>query len=164
MILLLLYTALLYSLCFRVYFVWYDYCDPHFLLFSVCKKYVFLSLHFQSMCVLCPEWGLLWVAYCSACFFIQSVSLYFLTGAFSPLTFELIDMYLLPFKSCFPVDFIFLVYPFVCLFFLLWVVDFLLYYTYVLFLLVFVSLLHVFYLWLPFSYINSILCLLALDC
>ena len=61
-------------------------------------------------------------------------------------------MYLLLFKSCFPVYFIFLVYPFVCLFFLLWIVDFLLYYTHVLFVLIFVNLLHVFDSWLPFFF------------
>ena len=45
----------LHSLCFKVCFIWYEYCYPHFLIISVCKKYLFPSTHFKSMCVLCPK-------------------------------------------------------------------------------------------------------------
>ena len=48
--LLSLYSVLLYLslwLCFKVYFVWYKYCDPHFLVISICMKYLFHSLTFN---------------------------------------------------------------------------------------------------------------------
>ena len=39
------------SLYFKVYFVWYKYCYPHFLLISICMEYLFPSPHFQCVCV-----------------------------------------------------------------------------------------------------------------
>ena len=36
----------LYNLCFKVYFVWYEYCNSCFLVISVCMKYLLPSPHF----------------------------------------------------------------------------------------------------------------------
>ena len=33
-----------YSLCFKIYFVWYKYCYSSFLLVSICMKYLFHPL------------------------------------------------------------------------------------------------------------------------
>ena len=82
----------LYSLCFKIYFVSYDYCYPQFLAIFICLKYLFPSAHFQSMCVLCPKVGLLYAG--SFFFFIQPAILCLLLGAFSSLTFKvIIDRY-----------------------------------------------------------------------
>ena len=40
-----------YRLYFKVYFVWYRYCYPSFLLVPICLKYCFPSLHIQSVCL-----------------------------------------------------------------------------------------------------------------
>ena len=48
-----------HSLCFKVYFIGYEYCYPCFLLVSICMEYLFSALHFQSVCVRCFEVGLL---------------------------------------------------------------------------------------------------------
>ena len=58
----------LYGLCFKVYFVWYEFCNSCFLIISICMKYLFLSPHFQSVCLL-PYGGSLQVAYCQLFFF-----------------------------------------------------------------------------------------------
>ena len=39
------------SLYFKVYFVSCEYCYSSFLLISICKQYLFLSLQFRSICV-----------------------------------------------------------------------------------------------------------------
>ena len=49
----------LYNLCFKVYFVWYEYCNSCFLVISVCMKYLLPSPLFQSMCILSPKVSLL---------------------------------------------------------------------------------------------------------
>ena len=46
-------------LCFKEYFVWYDYHYFHFSLLSICMLYILPSPHFQSVCVLRSEVGLL---------------------------------------------------------------------------------------------------------
>ena len=40
-----------YGLCFKVYFVWNEYCSGCFLVISICMKYLFPSSYFQSMYV-----------------------------------------------------------------------------------------------------------------
>ena len=40
-----------YSFCFKVYFVFSDYCNFHFFVIAVCMKYLFSSSHVQSICV-----------------------------------------------------------------------------------------------------------------
>ena len=35
-----------YNISFKVHFACYEYCNPHFLVISICRKYIFLSLHF----------------------------------------------------------------------------------------------------------------------
>ena len=99
----------LYGLCFKVYFVWYEYCAPSFLFISIRMKYLFLSSHFQSMSVLCPRVGLLQAQYCRL--FFKKSNLCLLIGAFSPLKFEVI----IDCHFCFPIDFTFLLclFPFV---------------------------------------------------
>ena len=47
------------SLHFKIYFVWYKYCYPSFLLISICMEYLFPSPRFQSVCVPRSEVGLL---------------------------------------------------------------------------------------------------------
>ena len=47
------------SLYFKVYFVSCEYCYSSFLLISICKQYLFLSLQFQSICVPRSKVGLL---------------------------------------------------------------------------------------------------------
>ena len=48
-----------HSLCFKVYFIGYEYCYSCFLLVSICMEYLFPALHFQSVCIPCFEMGLL---------------------------------------------------------------------------------------------------------
>ena len=49
----------LYGLCFKVYFVWYEYCYPCFPVISICLKYFFSILsHSIYMCPL-PTLGML---------------------------------------------------------------------------------------------------------
>ena len=117
----------LYGVCFEVYFVWYEYCDPSFPVICVCLKYLFLSL--QSVGVLCPKASLLQAAYCWLLFFlIQPVILCVLIGAFSPLTFMVTtDRYVF-------ITILNLVFPFILYFlsfflFFLWFDDFLFYYV-----------------------------------
>ena len=40
-----------YSFYFKVYFVFSDYCNFHFLVISICIKYLFSSSRIQSICV-----------------------------------------------------------------------------------------------------------------
>ena len=49
----------LYSLCFKVFFVWYEYFCSCFLIVSICMRCLFPSPHFQSVQVFCPDVGLL---------------------------------------------------------------------------------------------------------
>ena len=46
-------------LYFKVYFVWYQDCYSSFLLLPFCMEYIFLSSHFQSICVLRSQVGFL---------------------------------------------------------------------------------------------------------
>ena len=82
-----------YCFCFLFFFLffWYKYCSSCFLVISIFIKYIFLSPHFQFICVLCPKVGLLWTVYCRLFFFFwSSLPLHLLLGAFSPLTFKVI--------------------------------------------------------------------------
>ena len=78
-------------LCFKVYFVWYEYCDPplscnlreisfYISSLSIC---VFFSVKWVS----CRRHIFLAVGFCFI-FSIQSDTLYLLFGAFSPLIFK----------------------------------------------------------------------------
>ena len=115
----------LYGLCFKVYFVWYEYCDPRFLVISVCMKYLFSSPHIQSLCVLCPKVGLLYAAYCRRLlFYLVCHSRSF---DWSTLTFKLIiDRYV--FIAILNLVFHLILYFFFVyfsfLYFLLWCDDF----------------------------------------
>ena len=42
-----------HRLYFKIYFIWYEYCYSCFLLVSICVKYLFLAIHFQSVCIPC---------------------------------------------------------------------------------------------------------------
>ena len=44
-------------LYFKVYFIWYEDCCSSFLLLTICMEYIFLSSHFQSICVFRYEVG-----------------------------------------------------------------------------------------------------------
>ena len=46
-------------LYFKDYFVWYEDCYSSFPLLPICMEYIFPSSHFQSVCVLRSELGLL---------------------------------------------------------------------------------------------------------
>lgn len=72
-----------YSLCFRVYFDWYEYHYPCFPV-SVCMKYLPLSPHFHSLCGVNSEMSHLEAAYKSVFLKIQSATLCLLIGAFIP--------------------------------------------------------------------------------
>ena len=66
-----------HSLCFKVYFIGYEYCYSCFLLVSIWVKYLFPALHFQSVCVSTFVVGLLQTAYIGVLFlypFSQSLS------------------------------------------------------------------------------------------
>ena len=85
------YDIFLCGLCFIVCLVWYEYCYPCFLIISTCLKYLFfypltfsLCVSFILKCVICRQRIL------GFCFIIQSATICHLTGAFSPLTFEVI--------------------------------------------------------------------------
>ena len=80
----------LYGLCFKVQFIWYEYCDPHLFVISFWMKNLSQSPHFQSVCVLCPKMGLFGAAYCIGFYllFTASATLCLLIGAFSPLIFK----------------------------------------------------------------------------
>ena len=144
---------------FQVRFIWYEYCDPHFLVISSCMKYLFQSPHFQSVCVLCPKMGLFGAAYCVGFYllFTASATLCLLIGAFSPLTFKaVVNRYvfisILNFFSHW-----FCISSFLLLFFLLWLDDFVLCYTYVFFFLVFVTLCRfLFVVTLCYEYVNPL--------
>ena len=53
------FLSFFHGLCFKVYFVWYECCYPHFLVISICMEYLFPFPHFQSLCVFLPKVGLL---------------------------------------------------------------------------------------------------------
>ena len=53
------FFVFLYGLCFKVYFVWYDYFYPCFLAIFIYIKYLFPNSHFQSICVFDTEVNLL---------------------------------------------------------------------------------------------------------
>ena len=53
------FFASFHSLCFKIYFILYEYCYSFFLLVSIWVEYLFPALHFQSVCVPCFEVGLL---------------------------------------------------------------------------------------------------------
>ena len=86
------------NLYFKVCFVWCENCYSCFLLLHICVEYIFLSSHFQSICL--KSWGLKWFS-CTqliygSCFCIQSASLCLLVEALNPFTFKvIIDIYIL---------------------------------------------------------------------
>ena len=53
------FTVSCNGLYFTVYFIWYEYCYPCFLLISICMEYLFPSPHFQSVYISSYEVGLL---------------------------------------------------------------------------------------------------------
>ena len=153
----------LYGLCFKVCFVWCEYCDLGFLAISVCMKYLFPSPYSQLMCIFCPKVNLLKAAYCRLLLFkIQYATMCLLIGAFIPLIFKLIiDKYVFIINLC-------LVFPSILYFYivsffsLLWFDDFLLFYTHVFgFCDSIVCFWYVFTMFL--KYVNLIIYLLALD-
>ena len=80
-----------HSLCFKVYFIWYEYCYSYFLLVSIWMKYLSSSPSL-SVCM-CPlVWGrsLVDSVYSSLVFCIHSASLCLLVRAFDPFTFKVI--------------------------------------------------------------------------
>ena len=58
-----------YGPCFKVCFVRYKYYYLNFLLISICKEYLFLSPHFQFLCLFSSEVSLLQAAYTWSLFF-----------------------------------------------------------------------------------------------
>ena len=80
-----------YRLCFKAYVVWHKYYYPGFLLISICMEYLFLSSHFQAVC--------LWIWYESLIgniyflFCIHLTALCLLIGAYSPPTFKVIIIF-----------------------------------------------------------------------
>ena len=137
-------------LCFIVYFVWYEWCLPPFLGISICMKYPFPSLYFQSMCVRHPKVGLCRYHVEGCCFIIQSATLYLLMSTFSLLIFKvMIDtcvfIAILNLISQFILYFFFIPLVF---FFLFWLDGFLLYLSSLL--LSFCESIYMFFdLWLP---------------
>ena len=90
LILLLLYNGLVfcYSLCFKAYFVLYEYCYPSFLAIFIFRKYSFPSPHFHSMCVFSSEVSLLQAVYRGVLYFIQLDTLCLSIVPFGLLTFK----------------------------------------------------------------------------
>ena len=65
-----------------------------FVLVSIFMEYLFLSPHFQSVCVPRSEVGLCRQHMYGSYFYIHSASLCLLVGAFNPFTFKvIIDIY-----------------------------------------------------------------------
>ena len=69
-------------LYFKVYFVWYKYCNSNFLLISICMEYLLPSHHFQSVYVSRSEMTLVDSKY-TALVFVSIQSVCILVGAFS---------------------------------------------------------------------------------
>ena len=90
----------MYRLWLKVCFVGYKYSYSCFLLISTCMKYLFPSLHFQSMCVLRAEVSLFSAVYSWSCLFVClffrfSHSMSF-DWSITPFTFKVIfDRYVL---------------------------------------------------------------------
>ena len=61
---------------------------PRFLLVSMCMNYLFLPLHFQSVCVLRSKGVCFRQHIYSSCFCIHSTNLYLLVGAFNQFIFK----------------------------------------------------------------------------
>ena len=107
----------------KSYFFWYECCDSYLHVISIYMKY-FLHPFTLNLCV---SFLLRWVSYreyiVGSCFFMKCATLCLLIGTFSPLTFKVIihryvfvDILIL----CFPVDSLFLLWFYVCLFFSVW--------------------------------------------
>ena len=83
------FFVFLYGLHFKVYFVWYEYWNSCFPVFSIHMKYLFPSPLSIYICL-----ALRWVSRkqhtVGFCFFIQSANLCLLIAAFSSLTFKVI--------------------------------------------------------------------------
>ena len=117
------FFVFLYHLCFNVYFVWYEYCYPHFTVVSICMKYLFHPHTFNPFMSFTLKWVSCKQYTVSSCFIIQSGTQSLLIGEFSPLTFKIIiDMYIfiailnLVFQLIlyfFFISFSFFVFPFV---------------------------------------------------
>ena len=84
------FFVFLYGFCFKVYFVWNEYCNSCFPVFSIRMKF-FSSPLLQFICVLCPKVSLLYAACCRILLFSSSLPIsYLLIGAFSLLTLKVI--------------------------------------------------------------------------
>ena len=87
---------LLNILYFRVYFVWFENCYFNFLLISICMDYLFLSSHFQSVCISRSELDLLCVCvymtlFCEwTLFCVHSANLCLLVEEFNQFSFKVI--------------------------------------------------------------------------
>ena len=79
-----------YSLCFKVYLVWYEYSYACFLFVSVFMEYLTPFLHFLSVCALISKVSLLQAVYKWVSFFPHWVTLRLLIGEFNPFTFKVI--------------------------------------------------------------------------
>ena len=88
------FFVFLYGFYFKVYFVWYEYCNSCFPVLCIGMKSLPSPLTFN----LYVSFALRWVSFRQQievfCFFIQSPTLCLLVEAFSPLTFKvIIDRY-----------------------------------------------------------------------
>ena len=135
----------LYGLCFKVYFVWCEYCNS---CIPVCPLAWDIFSHPLTF-NLYVSFALRWVSYrqkiIGFCFFIQSGTLCLLIGTFIPLTFEvIIDRYV--FIVLF--NFVFQLILCVSFLFFFWLDGLHLFYAWVLYFLVFVNVIFGFDLWL----------------
>ena len=83
-----------HSLCFKVYFIWYEYCYSCFLFVSICMEYLFPSPSL-SVCM-CPLFwgGSLVDNICRGLVFVPIQPVFVLVRAFNPFTFKvIIDKY-----------------------------------------------------------------------
>ena len=62
--------CLFYDLCFKIYFLWYEYCYSCFPVFSFYMNYFLQSPHFQFVCVLALGWISCRQHIVDSCFFI----------------------------------------------------------------------------------------------
>ena len=93
--------SLVKSISYKVYFVWYKYYDPRFLIISFTWDTFYIT-SFWSECVFKSEVELMQVALCVSCFCIDSPTPCLSMGAFILFVFEvLIVMYLFPFDKHF---------------------------------------------------------------
>lgn len=83
-----------YSLCFKVYFVWYKYSYLAFFWFLFAWDIFFHAFSFSLYMLLHLKWVSCRQHIDDSCFFIHSVIVCLFIGEFSPFTFEvIIDRY-----------------------------------------------------------------------